>query len=189
MPTAGSPFSITPTLALSDKMLIAGSSESAVEASVKRSAAGKSRLASSENFRAAEGSVPPAKQAFFYVDTALLYTRLDAAIRPMLMMSAAFVPSVNENVDLSKFPPPEAITKHLSPIVMSQNYQTDGYVTESVRAGDSNLSGCGGRCFARRCRRNVVRQRTHGGAFPNLVPSFSSPGHPPLPSPSPDTTP
>ena len=188
MPTAGSPFSIAPTLALSDKMLIAGSNESAVEASVKRSAAGKSELASSENFRAAEGAVPPAKQAFFYVDTALLYTRLDAAIRPLLMMSAAFVPSVSENVDLSKFPPPEVITKHLSPIVMSQNYQTDGYVTESVgpvtiyqaAAGAALLGVAGGMWY---------RQQTHGGAFPNLVPSFSSPGHSPLPSPSPDTTP
>ena len=35
-------------------------------------------------------------------------------------------------VDLSKLPPPEVIGKHLSPIIMSQRYEEDGYVTESV---------------------------------------------------------
>ena len=33
---------------------------------------------------------------------------------------------------MTKFPPAEVITKHLSPIVMSQNYQTDGYVTANL---------------------------------------------------------
>ncbi len=191
MPTGGRLFSIAPTLALSDKMLIASSNESVVEAAVKHSAAAKSELASSENFRKAEAAVPPAKQAFFYVDAALLYMRVDAAIRPLLMMSAAFVPSVNENVDLSKFPPPEAVTKHLSPIVMSQNYQTDGYVTESVgpvtiyqaAAGAALVGVAAGMWY---------RQQAHGGAFSNLVPSFSPPGGQsptPLPSPNPNTTP
>ena len=99
---------------------------------MKRSAGGNSELASSENFRAAEREVSPAKQAFFYIDSALLYSRLDTALRPMLLMSAAVIPSMSEKVDLTKLPPAEVITKHLSPIVMSQNYQTDGYVTESV---------------------------------------------------------
>jgi Protein of unknown function (DUF3352) len=191
MPTGGRLFSIAPTLALSDKMLIAGSNESVVEAAVKRSAVAKSELGSSENFRKAEAAVPPAKQAFFYVDTALLYARLDAAIRPLLMMSAAFMPSVSENVDLSKFPPPEAITKHLSPIVMSQNYQSDGYVTESVgpvtiyqaAAGAALVGVAAGMWY---------QQQAHGGAFSNLVPSFSPPsGQSPTPFPSrnPNSTP
>ena len=187
MPAAGGIFSISPVLALSDKALVAGSNEGAIEAAVKRGASGNSELASSENFRAAEGSVPSAKQAFIYIDTALLYTRFDAAIRPMLMMGAAFVPSVNENVDLSKFPPAEVIAKHLSPIVMSQNYQTDGYVTESIgpvtiyqaAAGAALLAGAG--MFA-------YRQQTHQGAMPGL-PSFSSPQGAASPSPSPSGTP
>jgi hypothetical protein len=186
MPNAGGLFSITPVLALSDKMLVAGSSESAVETAIKRSIAGNSELASSETFRSAEGPVPAAKQAFVYIDTALLYTRLDAAIRPILMMGAAFVPAINENVDLNKLPAPEAITKHLSPIVMSQNYETDGYVTESIgpvtiyqaAAGAALLGGAG--VF-------IYQKQTHGGGLPNLVPSLSPPqgGASPQPSISP----
>jgi hypothetical protein len=39
---------------------------------------------------------------------------------------------VAASVDASKLPPPEIITKHLSPIVSSQRYDRDGYVAESV---------------------------------------------------------
>ena len=125
-------FSFAPTLALTDKMLVAGSDAASVEAAVKRSASTSSEFATSQDFRSAEKTVPSAKNAFFYLDPALLYTRLDATLRPMLLVAAAFVPAINQKVDLSKFPPSEVITKHLSPIVMSQNYRGDGYVTESV---------------------------------------------------------
>jgi hypothetical protein len=62
----------------------------------------------------------------------LLYSRLDAALRPMLLMSAAFMPAISDYVDVGKLPAPEIVTKHLSPIVSSQRYEGDGYVTESV---------------------------------------------------------
>jgi hypothetical protein len=187
MPTAGHFFSFAPVLALSDKTVVAGSNLSAVEAALSRSATGNSELAASATFRAAERSVPPAKQAVVYVDTALLYTRLDAAIRPMLIMGAAFVPSVSENVDLGKFPPAEAITKHLSPIVMSQNYQTDGYVTEAVgpltlyqaAAAAAVVAGAG--MFA-------YQQQTHTGIMPGF-PSFPTTPSGSAPSPTPSGTP
>src|SRR5438067_13938794 len=47
-------------------------------------------------------------------------------------MGAAFLPAVSDTVDLGKLPPADVITKHLSPIVMSQSYRGDGYVAESV---------------------------------------------------------
>ena len=50
----------------------------------------------------------------------------------MLFMGAAFLPAIAETVDFSKLPAPEVITKHLSPIVMSQSYDGDGYIAESV---------------------------------------------------------
>ena len=48
----------------------------------------------------------------------------------MLLMSAAFMPAISDYVDVGKLPPPETVTKHLSPIVSSQRYEGDGYVTE-----------------------------------------------------------
>jgi len=53
-------------------------------------------------------------------------------MRPMLLMSAAFMPAVSDYLDVGKLPPPELVAKHLSPIVSSQRYEGDGYVTESV---------------------------------------------------------
>jgi hypothetical protein len=63
---------------------------------------------------------------------ALLYSRLDASLHPMLLMAAAFMPAVGGSVDATKLPSAEIIIKHLSPIVSSQRYDRDGYVAESV---------------------------------------------------------
>ncbi|HEX8679154.1 MAG TPA: hypothetical protein VF683_04310, partial [Chthoniobacterales bacterium] len=123
---------VAATIAVSDQLLIAGSDRAAVEQAIKRGTAEGAALAGSQAFKAAERLVPEAKSAFVYLDMARFYTRLDAAIRPMLVLAATFVPSIAETVDLQKVPSPEIVTKHLSPIVLSQKYETDGYVTESV---------------------------------------------------------
>jgi hypothetical protein len=47
-------------------------------------------------------------------------------------MGAAFLPALADSVDVNKLPPAEVIAKHLSPTVMSQSYQGDGYVAESI---------------------------------------------------------
>jgi hypothetical protein len=125
-------FSLSPTIGLSDRMLVVGADSGSVEAAIKRSATGASELAASRNFQNAERAVPSPQQAFVYVDPALIYTRFDTTLRPLLAMGAAFLPAVADTVDLSKLPPADVITKHLSPIVMSQSYRGDGYVAESV---------------------------------------------------------
>jgi hypothetical protein len=130
--SGGQFFSLSPTIGLSDRMLVAGANAGSVEAAMKRSANGNSELAASRDFQNAERAVPSAKQAFAYIDPALLYTRVDTTLRPMLFMSAAFLPGIAETVDLNKLPAPEVITKHLSPIVMSQSYDGEGYIAESI---------------------------------------------------------
>jgi len=125
-------FAITPTIALSNQVLIVGLDSVSVESAIKRSANSSSALTGLPTYRNAERVVPAPTDAFVYVDTALLYTRLDAALRPMLLMSAAFMPAISEYVDVGKLPEPELVAKHLSPIVSSQRYDGDGYVTEST---------------------------------------------------------
>ena len=83
-------------------------------------------------FKEAEARVGAAETAFNYIDTRLIFERTDAALRPLLLMSATFYPALGKKIDVSKIPPAEVIAKHLSPIVMSQRYIGDGYVTESV---------------------------------------------------------
>src|SRR5207237_8184575 len=100
-------------------------------------------LASSDSYKRAARSVPDPTNFFSYVDPGLLYSRLDATLRPMLFMSAAFLPAINEYVDLSKLPEAEVITRHLSPIVSSQRYSGRGYVAESIGPITLNQSGIG----------------------------------------------
>jgi hypothetical protein len=123
---------ITPTIALSNQILIAGFNPVSVEEAMKRSGTGSAEFSDSQTYKAAERLLPAPTNFFAYIDTALLYSRLDASLRPMLLMAAAFVPSVAGSIDPTKLPSPDVITKHLSPIVSSQKYDHDGYVAESI---------------------------------------------------------
>jgi len=130
--SAASLIAITPTIAVSDRILIAGLNPVSVEEAMKRSGTSSSELSDSETYKAASRLLPAPTNFFAYVDTGLLYSRLDASLRPMLLMAAAFVPAIAGSVDPTKLPSPEVITKHLSPIVSSQRYDRDGYVAESI---------------------------------------------------------
>ena len=123
---------ITPTIALSNRILIAGFNPVSVEEAMKRSGASSSELADSQTYNAAARLLPVPTNFFGYVDMALLYSRLDASLRPMLLMAATFMPAVAGSIDAGKLPSPEVITRHLSPIVSSQIYEGDGYVAESI---------------------------------------------------------
>ena len=103
-----------------------------MEDSIKRARGGPSELAKSQTYKSADRLLPAPTNFFAYIDTAQLYSRLDASLRPMLLMAAAFVPAVAGSIDSSKLPAPEVITKHLSPIVSSQRYDGDGYLVESI---------------------------------------------------------
>lgn len=143
---------VHPAIAVSDKFLCAGSDFAQVETALARLAQPARELEKSAPFHDAAIRVPVGDTAFNYVDTRLLYERVDAAVRPFLLMGAALYPAVGRSVDLSKLPPPEAIGKHLSPIVMSQRYEDDGYVTESVgpitfRQATIGLAGAVGGLF------------------------------------------
>lgn len=172
---------ITPTIALSDRLLVAGFNPVSVEEAMKRSGSASSELADSATYKSADRLVPAPTNFFAYIDTQLLYSRLDASLRPMVLLAAAFMPEISRSVDLGKIPSPEVITKHLSPIVSSQRYERDGYVAESVGpitfnqsvVGLAILSGAGA----------AARQKANSGLSGWSSPSAGS--APPSPSPSP----
>jgi hypothetical protein len=130
-PTSGVLTAVSPTIAVSDRLLVLGLDPASVDRIVTHAPAGKG-LSGSENFRAASKLVPEPQQMFAYIDLAALYSRLDTTLRPILQMSAAFVPSLSERLDPNKLPPTEVITKHLSPVVASQSYVDGGYRSESA---------------------------------------------------------
>src|SRR5205814_8821970 len=130
-PTSGVLVAVNPTLAVSDRLLVLGMDAASVDRVVTQAPPGNG-LSGSENFRAASKLVPEPQQMFAYIDLAGLYSRLDATLRPILQMSAAFVPSLSERLDPNKLPPTDVITKHLSPVVASQSYIDGGYRSESA---------------------------------------------------------
>jgi hypothetical protein len=175
---------ITPTIALSDRLLVAGFNPVSVEEAVKRSGSASSEFPESSAYKSAARLVPAPTNFFAYIDTQLLYSRLDASLRPMLLLAAAFMPTLSSSVDLGKLPSPEVITKHLSPIVSSQRYERDGYLAESVGPitfnqsiiGLAILSGAGAA---------AARQKANSG----LSGWSSPPAGSSQPSPSPSGTP
>jgi hypothetical protein len=136
-------IAITPTITLSDKVLVAGLDPNLVQATMKRGASSASELSASQSYKTAARLVPIPTNLFVYFDLPLLYSRLDATLRPMLLMGAAFMPAMSDYVDASKLPAPEVITKHLSPIVYSQRYERDGYMAESVGPVTLNQAAIG----------------------------------------------
>jgi hypothetical protein len=168
---------ITPTIALSDRILIAGLDPTSVEEAIKRTRSNSSELEDSQTYKGAARLLPAPTNFFAYIDTAQLYSRLDASLRPMLLMAAAFVPAIAGSIDPAKLPAAEVITKHLSPIVSSQRYDGDGYVAESI--GPITLDQLGiGVAISSSFGSAVARQT--GLNVPAIAPS---PG--PNPSPTP----
>jgi hypothetical protein len=146
--SAASFVAITPTIALSDRILIAGLDPMSVEEAIKRARGSSSELADSQTYKGAARMLPAPTNFFAYIDTAQLYSRLDASLRPMLLMAAAFVPAVAGSIDPTKLPAPEIITKHLSPIVSSQRYDGDGYMAESIGPITLDQLGIGAAIFS-----------------------------------------
>ncbi|MEO5721494.1 MAG: hypothetical protein ABIR71_08500 [Chthoniobacterales bacterium] len=192
---------LAPTIGLSPKLLVAGLDTGSVERAIERGQSSKSELANAEIYKKAEGLVGAPKQSFTYLDTALFYQRLDAALRPMLIMAAAFMPSVAEKVDLGKLPAPEVITAHLSPLVISQSYSGSGYRVESVgpisifqaALGGIVASGAGFEFYQKQMqsRAPTPAATPPGGAgpVPSSIPPDATPGLPsPSESPIPDAT-
>ena len=176
---------LRPTVAISHHIMVVGPDPGSVEAAIARSENPTAEFSRSQTYKGAASSLPAPTNFFAYADLALLYSRLDATLRPIVMMGAAFMPGVNEYVDLSRVPPAEIVVKHLSPIVSSQRYQNGGYITESIGPITLNQSG-----IALIALSVVGGQRSGwlGGLGPPLL--FSpSPAISPSPSPNPAGTP
>ena len=174
-PTAGVLVAINPTVAVSDRLLAVGLDSTSVDGVITQDAAGNG-LKKNESFRAASKLVPEPQQMFAYVDLPALYSRLDATVRPILQMSAAFVPSISERLDPNKLPPTDVVTKHLSPVVASQSYADTGYRSESV--GTITIGQAAIAAGAAYVGAMIFQQQ--GKA---ITPPVATPAPPPSPSP------
>jgi hypothetical protein len=181
-------FSMRPVMGLSDHMWVVGLDMVSIEETMKRATKPQSGLAETDSYRKAEGLLPAPTKFFSYVDLAQIYSRIDATVRPFLFMGAMFTPAANA-VDLSKIPPVEAVTKHLSPIVSSQRYSGNGYVAESVGPVTLNQGAIGVAVLGGMGAMAYQRMNPFGALKGITAPATKAPAAGAVPSAGPTVTP
>jgi hypothetical protein len=167
-------IALRPTIAVSERFLTLGLDATSVESAMERANSRSLSLSSSAGYKHAVQTLPEPRNMFTYLDLGLLYTRLDAALRPMLLMGAAFMPVMNNYVEVAKLPPAEIVAKHLSPVISSQRYRNGGYIAESIGPITLSQTGIGALIIAGAGAYGY--QHTGWGA---LGGAFGLPGGPP----------
>ena len=124
---------VTPTLTLTDKHLLLGLSASGVREAAAHEKAGGANFTASETYKTAAATVGKPNLATAYIDTKPLFDRTYTTLKPLALFGAAFAgPQVNDYVDLTKLPDGDSISKHLTPIVLSEKSDDQGILVESV---------------------------------------------------------
>lgn len=120
----------SPTLALNDRLLVIGLDPASVTGAIHAQSGGET-LESTPAFREVSDTFREANEVFAYIDSKVLFERAYTTLRPVIIFSASLLPDVAANIDTTKLPQTETITRHLSPIVFSQRVTSDGTLIES----------------------------------------------------------
>jgi hypothetical protein len=88
-------------------------------------------LREAPDFKNAVSAFQSANEAFCYIDTRTVFTRVYNSFVPVIRFGAAMMPDLKKRIDVSKLPKAETIAKHLPPIVLSQKRTTEGTLIES----------------------------------------------------------
>jgi hypothetical protein len=125
---------LQPTLAVTSKSLIVGLTIPSVkEAAARELGSAANNFSQSPDYKAAAAEVEKPNLAFSYLDTRALFERVYGVVKPAALLGAAFLyPQLNSYADLGKLPPAEAISRHLSPTVMSAVFDSQGELIEST---------------------------------------------------------
>jgi hypothetical protein len=123
---------VAPALVITDKFLICGLDLPAVRAALRRVKSGDHRIDNTAAFRKAAASVIVPTSVFGYVDGKAAFEQIYSTLKPLVMMSAAFLPNTKNYIDIEKMPSVESVSRHLGPIVYSQGSDRDGLLFEST---------------------------------------------------------
>ena len=123
---------VAPAIVMTDKFLVCGLNLESAKVAVRRLKANDARLDTTAGYRKAAATVVQPASVFGFIDGKASFEKIYDTLKPLVMMSAAFLPKVKDYVDLGKLPPVEAISKHLGPIVFSQGSTDEGLLFEST---------------------------------------------------------
>jgi len=118
------------SLAQSNGFLLLGMSpESVLQAGDLKNSG--NTLQDAPDFKHAASAFQSANEAFCYIDTRTVFTRVYNSFVPVIRFGAAMLPDLKKRIDVSKLPKAETIAQHLPPIVLSQKRSTEGTLLES----------------------------------------------------------
>lgn len=127
IPSVSNPL-MTPTLTLTDKFLVLGVAPEAVLKAAGVRGAGLQTLPA---FAPALPAFKAANEVFAFLDTSALFERAYTALRPVILFGAHVMPAAADLIDTTKLPQAETITRHLPPVILSQQRLEDGVLIES----------------------------------------------------------
>ena len=131
LPMAGGYLNLTVTN--TDKHLILSLNAEGAKALVKQEKTGGANFTGSEAYKHGVAALPKADRAFGYLDSKMFFERLYGVLKPAAMFGGTMMyPQINDYVELGKLPDGDVISKHLSPIILSQSSDAQGVLVESV---------------------------------------------------------
>ena len=117
---------------LAGRHLLVSGSESKFADLVNRLRMRAPGLEADDQFKSVSKLVNDPDDLFLYFDAKASFERVYEASRPMLALGLGMLPVVNRYVDGMALPETSAISRHLSPVVLSRRRVTEGVVDESV---------------------------------------------------------
>jgi hypothetical protein len=121
----------TLVLGMVDQDLIATTGEAAFIEAVKAIRNQKIGLPSLASSSGTDGA-PTTAGLRLYVDTPTLFERGYSMLRPVLAFGSALVPDLDRYLDPTMLPEASEISRHLSPIMLTQRELSDGILDEST---------------------------------------------------------
>jgi hypothetical protein len=121
----------TLVLGIVDQDLIATTGDAAFIEAVKAIRSQKIGLPSLASSSGTDGA-PATAGLLLYVDTPTLFERGYSMLRPVLAFGSALVPDLDRYLDPTMLPEASEISRHLSPIMLTQRELSDGILDEST---------------------------------------------------------
>lgn len=167
------------TMALTERLLLAGFSFDTVKKSVERAKTDSRELLRRGSFRNAAETVREPTAAFAFVESRPLFERIYGPLREFVKMWALLASNITTYIDPSKLPGTETVSQHLGPIVYSQTSVDGGTLSESagpvtISQATFVLGGIGVSAAVANAGKGVLR---------GLVPTAPTPR--PMPAPLP----
>jgi len=128
IPSVSNPLA-SPTLTLAAQFLIIGIDSGSVLRAARSE--GSAAIEGLPAFAPAIPAYRSANETFAFIDTRSIFERAYTALRPVILFGAQVMPGAAEMIDTGKLPQTETISRHLPPVILSQQRLDGGVFLES----------------------------------------------------------